>query len=469
MRTLFVQTLTAAEIAILCYFFALNSLYLVFSVVAYFRLRTYRRRWTARELAAVVRSPATPAISVVVPAHDEEHMIVESVRSLLLLNYPEFEVVVINDGSSDNTLQQMIGAFDLVRAPITVAPAIPTRPVRAMYRSLHNPDLVLIDKENGGKADALNAGINSARHSIVCVIDADSLLEEHSLTRAVLPFIEDPTTIATGGIVRVVNGCQVEAGRVVRIRLPKNRLALFQVVEYLRSFLAARVTHSALNALLIISGAFGLFRRDALIEVGGLRQDSIGEDMELVTRLHALYKRRKQPYRIVFQPDPVCWTEAPESREILERQRNRWQRGALQVLTFHRSLIGNPRYGTVGLLAMPYYLIFEVLGPIVELVGYLITILATALGLLNWQFAELLFLTAIVYGCLISVAAVLLEEMSFRRYARLTDLLRLVLFAVLENFGYRQLTLWWRLEGTIDFLLNRQSWGTMTRKGFARA
>lgn len=469
MRFWFVQTLTAAEIMILCYFFALNTLYLVFSVVAYFRLRTYRRRWTARELAAIIRSPATPAISVIVPAHDEEHTIVESVRSLLLLNYPQFEVVVVNDGSTDGTVERMIAAFDLVRAPVSFAQSIETRAVRAMYRSLSNPDIVFIDKDNGGKADALNAAINAARYSIVCVIDADSLLEEHSLTRAVLPFIEDPKTIAAGGIVRVINGCRVESGRVVEIRLPKNRLALFQVIEYLRSFLAARVTHSSINALLIISGAFGLFRREALIEVGGLRQDSIGEDMELVTRLHALYKRRRQPYRIVFQPDPVCWTEAPESRQILERQRNRWQRGALQVLTFHRSLIGNPRYGTVGLLAMPYYLIFEVLGPIVELVGYVITIVATALGFLNWQFAELLFLTAIVYGCLISVAAVLLEEMSFRRYARLQDLLRLVLYAVLENFGYRQMTLWWRLEGTIDFLLNRQSWGTMTRKGFARA
>jgi cellulose synthase/poly-beta-1,6-N-acetylglucosamine synthase-like glycosyltransferase len=455
------------ELAILAYFLVLNTLYLSFSIVAYVRLRRHRRRWTARDLEAVMRSPATPAISIVVPAYNEEATLAESVRALLLLNYPQFEVIVVSDGSTDGTLAVGARAFDLIPAPVSYAQSIATQPVRGIYRSLAHPDLVMIDKENGGKADAINAGINRARHPIVCVIDADSLLEAHSLTRAVLPFIEDPDTIATGGIVRVANGCRIERGRITEVRLPASRLAMFQTVEYLRAFLAGRVVLSAVNALLIISGAFGLFTREALVAVGGFRTDTIGEDMELVTRLHRVYRERGRRFRIVFQPEPICWTEAPESLRTLARQRNRWQRGTLQVIGFHARMLFNPRYGVVGLLAMPFYLVFEALGPLVELTGYAVTALAVASGVLDWRFAELFFLAAVVYGTLLSVAAVVLEELSFRRYPKVTDLLRLVLYGVLENFGYRQLTTWWRLVGTVDYFRGRQGWGTMTRKGFA--
>lgn len=457
------------EVGVLAYFLAINTLYLVFSLVAYVHLRQHRKRWTARELGAVVRSPATPGISIVAPAFNEEATVEESLRSLLLLNYPRFEVVLVNDGSTDRTLQVVTQAFDLVRAPAGHAQPLATRPVRGAYRSLTSRDLVVIDKLNGGKADAINAGVNAARFPLVCVIDADSLLEDHALTRAVLPFVEDPDTIAAGGIVRIANGCRVERGRVTDVRLPANALARFQVVEYLRAFLAGRVTQSAANALLIVSGAFGVFKRDALLAVGGFKHDTIGEDMELVTRLHRVYRERKQRYRIVFQPDPVCWTEAPESRTVLARQRNRWQRGTLQVLSHHRRLLFNPRYGVVGLFAMPYYLLFEALGPVIETAGYVVTLAAIPLGLLDLRFAQLLFLSAVMYGTMISLLSVVLEEISFRRYLRVSDLLTMVLFGFLENFGYRQLTTWWRLQGVVDFLRGKQGWGAMTRKGFARA
>ena len=468
MKAAFIHYVAVFDVAVLIYFVAINTLYLVFTVVAYFRLQALRRRWTPRALEGVMRSPATPGISLIAPAHNEEATIAESLRSLRMLNYPLFEIVVVNDGSKDRTLEVAAATFELARAPVSHPQPIPTRPVRGVYRSLTNNDLVLIDKENGGKADAINAGINAARYPLVCVMDADSLLEEHALTRAVLPFLEDPSTLAAGGIIRIVNGCRVEHGRVTDVRLPPSPLATFQVVEYLRAFLSGRVAQSAFNALLIISGAFGIFRRDAVVECGGLRHDTIGEDMELVVRLHRLYRERRRPYRIVFLPDPVCWTEAPEDTKVLSRQRNRWQRGTLQVLNFHRRMIGNPRYGLVGLLAMPYYLVFEALGPIVEVAGYLVTAVAVAFGLLDVVFAELLFLSAVLYGAMISVAAVLLEELSFRRYPRVSDLLRLCAYAVLENFGYRQLTTWWRFQGIVDYLRGRQSWGAMTRKGFAK-
>ena len=466
---LLLGSLFVAEGAFFVYFLTLNSLYLVFSVISFFELRRHRRRSTPRDLDVILRSPATPAISLIVPAYNEDATISQSLRSLLLLNYPEYEVVVVNDGSTDRTLEAVSVAFDLVRADVPHQRTLDTRPVRGTYRSLTHRDLVVIDKENGGKADAINAGVNAARHRLVCVIDADSLLEEHALTRAVLPFLEDPTTIAAGGIIRIANGCRVEDGRVMTVGLPKSPLACFQATEYLRAFLAGRVAQSIFNGLLIISGAFGVFRRDALLDVGGFSTDTVGEDMEVVVKLHRLFRERGEKYRIVFRPDPVCWTEVPEDRRMLARQRNRWQRGTLQTLSRHRDMFLNPRYGVVGMAAIPYFVVFEALAPAVELAGYVVTFAACLLGWLDWRFAELMFLTAVAYGALISVAAVVLEEVSFRKYPRLIDLLRLCAYGAAENFGYRQLTLWWRLRGCVDFFRGRHEWGAMARRGFTPA
>jgi cellulose synthase/poly-beta-1,6-N-acetylglucosamine synthase-like glycosyltransferase len=464
-----VTALEAFNLLFLGYFLAINTIYLVFSVVAYARLRQHRKRWTARELGAVMRSPATPGISILVPAFNEATNVAESVRSLLFLNYPQYEVIVVNDGSTDTTLEHLVESFSLVRAPTSHKQVVDTMPVRGVYRSIHGQELTAIDKENGGKADAINAGLNAARYPLVCVIDADSVLEEHSLTRAVLPFIENPTTVAVGGIIRLANGCTVDRGRVVEVGLPKSQLARFQVVEYLRAFLASRVTLSMINGLMIISGAFGVFKRDVVAAVGGFRQHTVGEDMELVAHLHRHFREKREPYRIVFQPDPVCWTEAPETIRGLARQRDRWQRGTLQVLSYHWKMFCNPRYGVLGLFVMPYYLIFEGIGPIIELLGYVLTILAVAFGLLNWKFAWLLFLAAVLYGAMISIASVILEEVSFRRYPRLGDILRLSFYGFIENFGYRQMATAWRVRGVFRYLGGHKEWGQMKRKGFEKA
>lgn len=468
MRAWVSQGLMVFDLGVLAYFLVINLLYLLFSVVAFFSLVQHRRRWTSRALDVVMRSPATQGISVIAPAYNEEATIEQSLRSLLLLNYPQFEVVVVNDGSKDKTVEKLVAAFGLMRAPVVYQQPLDTKPVQALYRSLDNPDLVVIDKANGGKADAINAGINAARYPLVCVIDADSILEPEALMRASLPFVENPDTLATGGIIRIVNGCTVEDGRVTKIDMPDSWLARFQVVEYLRAFLSGRVFMSAANALLIISGAFGVFRRDAVIEVGGFRHDTIGEDMEIVARLHRRWRDTNRPYRVVFQPDPVCWTEAPETRKILASQRNRWQRGTCQVLSYHMAMMGNPKYGAIGWFAMPYFLIFEAAGPLIEVAGYLVTLVAVTFGLLDVVFAQLLFLAAVVFGAIISLTSVLLEEMSFRRYPKVRHLLLLAAIGVVENFGYRQLTTYWRLKGVIDFLRNKQGWGVMTRKGFAK-
>jgi cellulose synthase/poly-beta-1,6-N-acetylglucosamine synthase-like glycosyltransferase len=298
-------------------------------------------------------------------------------------------------------------------------------------------------------------------------MDADCILERDALVRVARPFLEDRTTIAVGGIVRIVNGCTVEHGELVRVCLPRRPLPRFQVLEYLRAFLSGRMGWAALDATLIISGAFGLFRRSIVVEVGGFATDTVGEDMELVVRLHRHCRERKIPYRITFVPDPVAWTECPESLRVLGRQRDRWQRGLTEVLTRHWRMLLNPRYGRVGLVAYPYFFFLEMLGPAVEIAGYAAFLVLLTIGSVSVRYAVAFLSVAVILGITISIAAVGLEELTFRRYPRLRDLLHLFLLAVLENVGYRQLSSYWRVHGMISLLRRRKGWGTMTRRGFA--
>lgn len=326
----------------------------------------------------------------------------------------------------------------------------------------------MLDKENGGKADALNAGIIMATHVLFCAIDADSVLEGNALLRMMRPFLEQPETVAVGGVVRIANGCRVEHGRVTEIGLSSNALAVFQTVEYLRAFLFGRVGWSALGALLIISGAFGVFKRQVVLDVGGYRHDTVGEDFELVVRIHRYLRDHAIRYRIVFLPDPVCWTEAPETLRVLGRQRNRWQRGLIDTLKIHWRMCLNPRYGRIGMIAMPYFVIIELIGPLIELSGYLFITIAFCLNLINLPFFLLFLTLAIVLGTVLSVAAVVLDEIAYRRFPRLSQLLKLIAFGLAENFGYRQLTVWWRARAFLDYWRGNTSWGAMERKGFAR-
>ena len=335
---------------VLVYFVLLNLGYLSLNLLALGSLR----RDIHRKIVDELPQPFTglePAISLLVPAYNEEATIAASLRSMLQLAYPEFEIVVINDGSRDGTLKVLIEQFDLVLFPEAVNPRLPTQPVRGVWRSRSHPNLRVIDKENGGKADSLNAGINVARHPLFCGVDADSLLARDSLRRVVRPFLRDPRMVASGGTVRVANGCEVQAGLLTRVGLPRNPWALFQVVEYLRAFLFGRLGWSEIGGMLIISGAFGLFRTDVVVDAGGYRPKTIGEDMELVVRLHRMLRERGVDYRIEFVPDPVCWTEVPEDRRTLANQRIRWQRGLSESLAGHWQLMFSRHGGAPGWLA----------------------------------------------------------------------------------------------------------------------
>ena len=407
-----------------------------------------------------------PAITILVPAFNEEATIVAAVRSMLQLTYSEYEIIVINDGSRDHTLDVLVKEFSLTAFPESFRGQIATQPIRALYRSTRYPNLRVIDKDNGGKADSLNAGINSARHPLFCGVDADSVLERDSLQRVVKPFLRHPEMVASGGTVRVANGCEVKDGYLLRVGLPRNPWALLQVVEYLRAFLFGRLGWSQLNAMLIISGAFGLFRTETVIEVGGYRTDTIGEDMELVVRMHRLLRQRGVPYRIEFVPEPVCWTEVPEDKATLKNQRIRWQRGLSESLTSNWGLMFSRNGGTPGWLAFPFMVLFEWLGPLVELGGYMFMVFAVTLGLVSWTAFAIFLFVAIGLGILLSASSLLLEEMSFHLYPNAWHLAALVLVAIVENFGYRQLNTFWRLVGLYRWAAQRESqWGAMKRKG----
>jgi cellulose synthase/poly-beta-1,6-N-acetylglucosamine synthase-like glycosyltransferase len=447
----------------LLYFVGLHGSYLLLNLISFLKLSQYTQERSLDDLPHVY-SGFEPPISILVPAYNEEANITASVRSLLQMNYPEYEIIVINDGSLDGTLEALKEEFSLTLFPEVYCDRLPTQPMYAIYRSTTYAQLRVLDKANGGKADALNAGINSARYPLFCGLDADSILQRDSLERLVRPFLEDPNMVACGGTVRVVNGCQVRGGFLVGAGLPSNLLALFQIVEYLRAFLFGRLGWSQCNALLLISGAFGLFHKETVVEIGGYRHHTMGEDMELVVRLHRKLRAKGQPYRIAYLPDPVCWTEAPEDLKTLRQQRVRWQRGLANSLWLNRRLLFAWRGGAAGWLAFPYMAIFEWFGPLIEVVGYLFMALAFWLDLVSSVAMIAFLLMALGFGLLNSVAALLLEEISFHLYPRPKHLLLLVGVAVVENFGYRQLNSWWRLQGLFDWCFQRQAkWGEMTR------
>lgn len=463
------QVVLIVDFFFLLFFLALNGSYTVLLLLSLVDIWLRRRRGIDRELHHALRSHYTPPVTVVAPAYNESLTIEQSVRALLSLRYPEFEVVVVNDGSKDNTVQTMIDAFDLYPVHPIYRQEVPTQQVRGIYKSRREPRLTFVDKENGGKADALNCGINVARYPLFCGIDADTLILPDALLKIALPFLEDPErTVASGGTIRVANGCRIRAGQVDRIQLPKNRVATFQIVEYLRAFLFGRVGWNLFGGTLIISGAFGLFHRKTAIEVGGYEHDTVGEDMELVVRMHRYLREKGRPYRIHFVWDSACYTEVPESLDVLGRQRNRWQRGLMDSVQRHKVMLFNPRYGVVGMVVFPFFAIFEMLGPALELAGLIFVTFSYFLGVVDVPFMLLFLAVSVLYGVLLSILSLVLEEMSYHSYPRWRDLGRMALFAVLENFGYRQMTLWWRVKGMWSFIRGQKQWGAMVRKGFAR-
>ncbi|HMI45263.1 MAG TPA: glycosyltransferase family 2 protein [Gemmatimonadaceae bacterium] len=460
------QLLIWGQFVVLVYFLVVNGWYMLLLVSSLLEMRRHLLLIADESRHLLLSSTLSPTISILAPAFNEESTIEGSLRALLALQYPNLEVIVISDGSKDQTVQVLIERFDLVPVKTIYEQRIKTKAVRALYRSATYPALVVVDKDNGGKADALNVGLSFAKGDLVCAMDADTLIEADGLQRMIRPFLYATDVVATGGTIRVVNGSEVKSGRVIRTRVPTNALAGMQVVEYLRAFLFGRLGWNRLGGNIIISGAFGLFRRESVLSAGGYLHDTVGEDMELVLRLKRLSYERGGPGKIAFVPDPVAWTEVPESLKVLGRQRDRWHRGLADVLWRHRGMLLNPRYRVTGLVVLPYYAFVELLAPAIEAIGLISLALGLIYGIVDWNFAALFYLTAYGLGTALTAFTLILEDLSFHRYETFRDRALLFLWAMLENLGYRQMTVYWRLRGLWKFLRGRKDWGAMERKGF---
>lgn len=455
-------------------FFAVSVMlsYLILAAISASALKTYLKQNRFVNYNALLTLSDAPSVSLIAPAYNEGRTIKENVHSLLSINYNNFNVIVVNDGSKDNSMEVLTEAFALIPSEHSYNPVIPTKQVKGIYIS-SNPSyakLIVVDKENGGKADALNTGINISGNPYVVCIDVDCIMDKDVLLKLSKPFLEksQKRIIATGGVVRIANSCVVKSGKLVSVHAPDNLLARIQVLEYLRAFILGRMAWAKLDGLLLISGAFGMFDRDIVVACGGYNTKTVGEDIELVVRMRRYMIEQNQPYTVQYIPDPLCWTEAPEDYKILIKQRSRWTRGTFETLQIHRKMFLNPKYGILGMLSYPYWALYEYWAPIIEFIGLIITILFVSLGILHWKFFLLLVLFVYVFAVLFSIMAMYAEESTFKRYNTYHDLRKLVIAAFLEPIIFHPITVYAALKGNWEKLKGKGGWGEMTRKGFVK-
>jgi len=451
-------------------------LFILFSIMGYLSTRNsihYKNKNSFVDLSRVMSSPLAPGITIIAPAYNEGLTIVENIRSLLSLQYVNYEVMVVNDGSNDDTLQKMIEAYDLEKVEHLIDPEWRSKPIRGIYksrqRSFHK--LTVIDKENGGKSDALNTGIQLSENKYVGCIDVDCLLIPDALLHVVKSFYQrtEKRVIAVGGVIRVANSCKISGGTLEEIRLPKNWLARFQLLEYTRSFLLGRMAWGRIDGLLIISGAFGFFDREIALEVGGYDTNTVGEDIEIVFRMRRYMHEHKLPHTIEYIPDPLCWTEVPESTKFLVNQRDRWARGNLETLFTHRDMFLNPKFGRLGMLSYPYWFFYEWLAPILEFTGFFSIIIFYYLGILNLDFFLSISLTVYTFAIMFSFYAILWDVYSYNQYTRTKDILILMFCAIIEPFTFHPLVVLSAIRGNYKKLFNvKTGWGSQVRKGFVK-
>jgi cellulose synthase/poly-beta-1,6-N-acetylglucosamine synthase-like glycosyltransferase len=442
------------------YFVILNTIYLFLIMLAALNAIGSSRRTTFSGLTEIFTSPLAPGISVVVPVRNMENLIVGSTRGLLNLRYPRLEVIVVDDGSTDATFSRLEEEFRLVEVDKVIRDELQTV---GRVLSVHAPSsgerLLVIRKESMGRpADAVNTGVNASRYPLICRIDADTYLDESALLNLAKPFIEDPVlTIAAGATIRVANGCVIRGGRVVGPRVPGGWLQTIQAAEYLRAFLLGRAGWSQIRGMLFISGAFGLFRRDVYELVGGFHLYTEGDDLEMTTSIHHKLRDERRPYRIGFVPEPCSWTIVPSRYKVLAHQRARWQQILSEALWIHKVMLFNPKYGAVGLVVLPFYLLFELLGAVVEGLAIIVFVLGWAAGILNPAIVLLFVVAGLGYATLLTIISVITEEVTYHRYSSWRDFALLLYGAVAENVGFRQIYTWWRLRGMADAILRRKA------------
>jgi len=457
---------------ILGYAILIMSSYLILAYLSAKELRSYLKKNSFVDYEVLLTSEFAPKLSLIAPAYNEGFTIEENVKSLLSLNYNNYQVIVVNDGSKDNSMEILIKTYDLELTELEVHSKIETQKIRGLYRSRNAAfkKLIVVDKENGGKADALNAGLNIAEYPYVVCIDVDCILDKDSLLKLAKPFLESygKRIIATGGVVRIANQCVIKNGRMVEVNVPDRLLSRIQVLEYLRAFLLGRMAWGRLDGLLLISGAFGAFDKEIALLSGGYSTKTVGEDMELVVRMRRYMLENKLPYSVSYIPDPLCWTEAPEDFQIFKKQRSRWMRGTIETLSFHKRMCLNPKYKLLGMISIPYWTLFEFLAPGIEFIGVITTLVFLVLGLLNWHFFFLLVLFVYTFAIFFSVIALYCEERTYHKYPKQADFLKLLLAAFIEPFYFHPLTVYAALVGYKDKIKGTSGWGEMTRKGFTK-
>jgi len=457
----------------LFYSIFLLSGYIFIGLYSIGELKKYLRKNSFTNYRILANASEAPRISIIAPAYNEGANIIENVRSLLSIYYSNLEVIIVNDGSKDDSLEKLIQAYELYKAEYFVNQKIPAKTVRGVYKSRNSiySKLIVVDKENGGKADALNVGINISGHDYIVCIDVDCILEQDAILKLIKPFLEDSKhrVIAAGGVVRIANGCEVEGGRLVKVHLPGQLLPRMQTLEYIRAFLLGRMAWSRMGGLMLISGAFGAFDKEIVIKCGGYNHKTVGEDMELVVRMRRYMEEMKIPYRVCFIPDPLCWTEAPATFKILGRQRNRWTRGTIETLRLHKIMFFNPKYGLMGMLSYPYWFFFEFLAPIIEFVGFIYFNLFVFFGQVNYSYFLSLLLMVYTFGVLYSVFGILMEVRTYNQYKEHKDISRLLLTAFIEPIILHPFGVWHAIKGNIDLMRKKTSWGEMTREGFSTA
>lgn len=473
MKEVFIESITyLSEHLILIYAMIIAAIAVGLAIVSTWYTRKYVRYSSLDKDSALLSSSLVPSISLIVPMYNEEKNIIDSVRSLLSLRYNNYDVIVVNDGSNDTSLKSLVDYFQLEQVDEKASGSLPTRKILGVYKSRNKAykKLILVDKLNGGKADALNAGINFSQSRLVASMDADSIIAPDALQKMVRPFLKntEKRVIATGAIVRIANSCKIEDGSLLKVKLPTNLLARFQTMEYLRVFLLSRIAWSRMNGLLIISGAFGLFDKEIVVKAGGYDTRTVGEDMELVVRMRKYMHKIRQKYRVYYVPDPLCWTEAPSDLSVLSRQRNRWARGTAETLYKHKNVFLNPRYGLMGMISYPYWLFFEYLAPYIEIIGIMYFTSLLIWGSINLTYFLALLAGVYAFAVFISVLALIAEEFSYHRYSRRSDTIKLMFTALLEPILYHPIILLFVLKGYLDLLLGKKSWGKMKRTGFRK-
>ncbi|MBO9619537.1 MAG: glycosyltransferase family 2 protein [Niabella sp.] len=459
-------------LGVFIYSLLLFAFYVFIGVISIGETNKYMHQNEVTDYRVIASSVHAPSVTIIAPAYNEGLTIIDNVRSLLSIYYYNLEVIIVNDGSKDDSLQQLIDTYQLEKTEFFIPHQIPTKPVKGVYKSRSSVfrKLVVIDKENGGKADALNVGINMASNDYVICIDVDCILEQDAILKMVKPFMEGVSerVIASGGVIRIANSSVVQNGSLVKVRLPKEYLPRMQTLEYIRAFLLGRMAWSRLNGLLLISGAFGAFDKEIVIACGGYSSKTVGEDMELVVRMRRYMEERKEPYKVTYIPDPLCWTEAPTSYKVLGRQRNRWIRGTYETLKLHRKMFFNPRYGLLGMLSYPYWFFFEMMGPIIEFFGFMTFVIMVFAGFVDWEIFLPLLAVIVSFNYLYSVFAIYMEVKTYNQYKRKTDVTKLLLTSLSEPFNFHPFIVWSSMKGFLNVVRKRHTWGDMVREGFEK-